>query len=89
MNDKNNLINFNPPQEQKEEKDFHFPLSLDDFKIEENKKKIVGSLGELNIITYLKTKKSYLLKITKKKEIVSQKIIKSTLSCFFDCFTSL
>ena len=79
MNDKNNLINFNPPQEQKEEKDFHFPLSLDDFKIEENKKKIVGSLGELNIITYLKTKKSYLLKITKKKEIVSQKIIKSTL----------
>ena len=79
MNDKINLVSFNPPQEQKEEKDFHFPLSLDDFKIEENKKKNLGSLGELNIITYLKTKKSYLLKITKKKEILLNKNIKSIL----------
>ena len=73
MSDKINLSNINPHQEQKEEKDFYFPLSLDDFKIEENKKKYVGSLGELTIITYLKNKKSYLLKITKKDEILSNK----------------
>ena len=42
MSDKINLSNINPHQEQKEEKDFYFPLSLDDFKIEENKKKNVG-----------------------------------------------